>query len=220
MNIQSLGDSNRKNWNRIRDLSRELNNQSKETRKIPLDGKPINEITNKVMSIDERDFWRFMSFDCNLYVDLLKKPLENGETRKQDEWAEYSDNARKKGEFYTGSMQFYHLLFRIIIASNNQEALKLVKEQMQNSLLTLTRINYNYPGLDRVIHNYSMPDENSIKVNLVGPEEWIKNSADRDYLKALLNTTNVQEIDYTYHKMNLLGAWISRGKRKCSWKFL
>ena len=76
--------------------------------------------------------------------------------------------------------------------------------------MTLTRIKYNLQGLDEVIHNYKMDDEYTIQANFIGKDEYIKNSQDKTYLKALLGTDNAQEINRVFQKISQKHGYISR----------
>lgn len=156
-----------------------------------------------------QDFWTIygVNYRGNInIVDLLKKPLDNRRIRTQDEWVEYSKKAKKQGEFYVGSMSFLHALFstlsRVKEDPRTELAKYLIKEEMEGCWHpTLTKIIYKQEK-DEVIHNIGMDNEYSIEENIKGPSEDIKHTKNSDYIEAILNTKDIQEINKTYQWMD------------------
>lgn len=170
---------------------------------------------------DLEDFWRIpnVNYRNGIYtVDLLKSLLDNGNSKTQEQWVEYSKQAKQNNNFYVGDMPLYHTIFTALSKNNGkdaQEAIDFIKAQMRAKwLMTLTRIKYNPKGKDEVVNNYGMDDEYAIKTNFVGADEFIAKSKDTDYLKAILGTNNIDEINEVYQRINGTDAHIWRVNSK------
>lgn len=186
--------------------------------KKPKKQKPVK--TNSPLE-DLKDFWRIpnVNYRNGIYaVDLAKKLLDNGNSKTQEQWVEYSKQAKQNNDFYVGDMPLYHSVFTALSKNNTkdaQEAIDFIKAQMRAKYpVTLTRIKYNPKGKDDVVNNYGMDDEYAIKTNLVGADEWIKESKDTDYLNAILGTNNINEINQVYQRINGTDARIWRVNSK------
>ncbi len=155
-------------------------------------------------------------------VRLLKTLLDNGNAKTQDEWIEYSKQARARNDFYTGDYQLYHSLFKALYlsrdSSNKQEIEEarvfLEKQFKERWLMTLTRIRYLPQGKDSVIHNYGMPDKLEIPVDFMGKDEWVKDSKTPQVYNALLGTNNLQEINQIYSWITKKPAYLWRVNNK------
>ena len=167
------------------------------------------------------DFWRIpnVEYRNGIYsVDLAKRLLDNENTKTQGEWAQYSVEAQKRGDFYVGDMPLYHSIFSALSKANSkdaEEAKEFIQKQMREKWpITLTRIKYNPNGEDEVIHNHGANDEYSVKGNIVGKDEFISQSADKSYLEAILGNSNIQEINQVYQWLNGTDAYIFRVNSK------
>src|SRR3989344_1606162 len=164
------------------------------------------------------DFWRVegVEYRNEIYtVDLSKSILFDGKSKTQDQWAEYSMQAKQSGDFYIGDFPLYHALFTTLFNQENttqaQEARKFLKKQFEEKwLATLTRIRYTSSGKDEVIHNFGLDDKYSIKETMIGPDEWIKNSQNTNYLEALLGTSDNEKINKVYKWIIGNDAYIGR----------
>lgn len=161
-------------WNRIpRDegLIRRLNEEAK--KEAPNPGKenvepPVK--TSDVIITPSEGYWRIydVKYKDGIYtVDLAKSLLDNGTAKTQDGWAEYTEQARKSGDFHSGDMPLQHATFTALFKQKDkpesEEAREFIKKNMREKwLMTLTRIKYTSKGLDEVIHNYRLNDSYSI----------------------------------------------------------
>ena len=70
----------------------------------------------------ENDFWRIEGVLYKGEVgtwDLLKKLLDNGNKRTQEEWAKFRIESEKQDRFFTGDMSLYHSIFKTVYNSRN-----------------------------------------------------------------------------------------------------
>ncbi len=147
-------------------------------------------------------------------VNLLKSLLDQGSLKTQEDWAQYSIQAKAKGEFCTGDMPLQHALFTALYYQKDnpelEQAREFIKENMRNRwLTTLTRIVYQPTRKDKIIHNFQMPDQYELKENIVGKDRKII-SDDKPSLKALLGTDNINQIKQVYNWINQTPTWIWR----------
>ena len=185
---------------------------------LKVDKRILEEKAEEISSLENlTDFWRIpnVSYRNGIYtVDLAKELLDNRNAKTQEQWVEYSKQAKQNNNFYTGDMPLHHAVFTALSKNNGkdaQEAMNFVKEQMRAKwLMTLTRLRYNPKGKDDAINNYGMDDEYAIETKLVGADEWIKDSKNIDYLKAILGNNNVNEINQVYQRINGTEARIWR----------
>ena len=171
--------------------------------------------------INSSDFWKIENVDYKGKIgdyDLLKTLLDSGNSKTQDKWIEYSKNAKQNNAFYVGDMPLYHSIFTAISKVNNkdaEQAREFIKKEMRAKYpMTLTRIRYNPKGKDEVINNFNMDDEYEIQADFVGKDGYIKDVSDKDYLKAILGTDNIAEINQVYQKINQTDAYIWRVNKK------
>jgi hypothetical protein len=178
---------------------------------------PIVPIVNPTFQ-SNLDFWTIENVQYRneiFKVDLLKTLLDNGNLKIQDEWSEYSKTAKQSGSFYVGDFPMYHSLFTSLFKLKDNPRIEEIRSFLQEQfkakwLTTLTRINYNSKGNDKIIHHYKMLDEYSIQDSFVGPDECVKDSKNKTNYKSLLNSDNLQEINAVYN-------WIT-GKDAYLWR--
>lgn len=154
---------------------------------------------------NHRDFWRIHGVnyrDSIQPVDLSKKLLR---PMTQNESIIYSINALQNNRFRAASMPLYHSvftsLFRNIRSKKGKDIEKIRKflyESINNFISTLTRVEYNPSGIDKIIHNCNIPGQYEIAGNFVGPDEFVKNTSNQAVYKALLGTDDTQEINEIY----------------------
>ena len=170
------------------------------------------------------DFWTIpnVEYKNGIYtVDLAKTLLDNGNSKTQDEWVEYSKQAQQKNGFYAGDFPLYHALFTALFRNKDgnqkgiEEIRQFIKQQMLDKwLMTLTRIIYTPKNQkDKVMHNYGMPNSYAIEINsFIGSDGFIKNTAKvKEPLQALLdNQQDVKEINSVYKWLTDVDAYIFR----------
>ena len=154
-------------------------------------------------------------------MDLLKTLLDNGNTKTQDQWAEYSRIAKQNNSFYTADFPLYNSLFTALFNRRNEKAAeeirKFLNEQFEkNWLITLTRIKYMPEGLDEIIHNYKTPDQYIIKENISGPDGYLKDRETnaQPALNAVLGSKKTDEIGEIYKWITGEEAYIWRLSNK------
>ena len=67
-------------------------------------------------------------------VKLSKSLLDNRAARTQDEYIEYSLEAMKKGEFYTGSMPLQHAIFTAVHKSPESQEKEEIRAFLKKNL--------------------------------------------------------------------------------------
>src|SRR3989344_2532669 len=185
-------------------------------RRIPKQTAPPKKEETPMQITSQENFWEIKGAVYRSetgIVRLGKQLLLNGEARTQDEWVQYSLEARAKGLLYTSD---FPLLYSAIRAVENSDAPE--KEEIRNFLketarakwlMTSTRLRYNPSGLDEIIHNFKMPDEYTERVALVGPDRIIERG-DAEVCKALLGTDDIQEISDVFQWLNETPTYLWR----------
>ena len=143
--------------------------------------------------------------------------MDNGKKKTQDEWAEFAKIQKQNNGFYTADSPLYNTLFTALFNRRNEkiaeEIRKFLKEQFEkNWLTTLTRIKYMPKGLDKIIHNYNLPDQYIINETIIGLDGYLKDAETnaQPALNAVLGSKKTDEIDDAY-------KWIT-GKDTCIWR--
>ena len=190
-------------------------------RELEEPSRKIREASTEVTGIEDlTGFWRVHGVDyrnSTHTVDLQKALLDGGTAKTQDEWAEYSRQAKVQGEFYVGDLPLYHSLFTALFRNKDGDGKEtaeqarsfLQKEFFDKWLMTLTRITYA-PGGDKIEHNYGMPDKYTLDRQIIGPDEYAKDAVNGDVYEAILGAGNTAEIQEVY-------KWIT-GKDAYLWR--
>ena len=155
-------------------------------------------------------------------VDLLKTLLDNGSSKTQDGWAEFSEKAIGNKGFYVGDLPLQHAIFTTLFknknALNNDEIENIRKflndSMVKHWMMTLTRFNYTPFDEDIVIHNYGLQDKYEIRENIVGLDELVKNASDKKPYKAILGTDDTAEINAVYNWITGKDAYLWRVNSK------
>jgi len=109
--------------------------------------------------------------------------------------------AKLNNGFYCGSMPLNYAAFKAVYnmpeSKEKQEIRKFIQESMRNIfLITSTRILYQ-PGdkvLDKIIHNYKIPNEEFEKQALIVGTDRVLIQDDANALEALVLTNDVNEV--------------------------
>jgi len=217
--IQPLIPINKQGWN-LEEIAEELLK--------PAPAPAGNAGSGNVQVSDNPDFWKVegVEYRNGIYtVELAKALLDNGNTKTQDQWIEYSKQVKARNGFYTGDFQLYHSLFTALYKNRDkdsarqevEEARKFLRETFRKKYpLTLTRIAYQPRGMDKIIHSKGMPDEFSLDVNFVDSDEWVKDAKNPAVYKALLGSDNIHEINNVYNWINGTDAYLYRLNSKPS----
>ncbi len=166
------------------------------------------------------DFWTIpnVKYRNGIYtVDLAKQLLDNGNSKVQEGWVEYSKQAKNNNNFYTGDLPLYHATFTTLFKNREGKQKNEIREIRRflcstfesKGILTLTRIEYN-PRKDKVIHNFGMHDRYGCSENIVGPNEWVEHSSNKKLYKAILGTDKIKEIINVYGWGTERGAYLWR----------
>ncbi|MEK6860791.1 MAG: hypothetical protein AABY07_02360 [Nanoarchaeota archaeon] len=153
-------------------------------------------------------FWKIhgVSYRDNIQPVDLKKRLLRPMT--QDECVEYSSKRLKDNRFIVADMPLHHSIFTTLFRNssgehrgNIEKIRKFLDDSMRRGITNSTRIEY-YQEMDIVVHNYAMPDQCVISEDIVGPDEFVKDSTNQAVYKALLGAEDRKEINAVY-------KWIS-----------
>ena len=139
--------------------------------------------------------------------------MENGNAKTQSDWIEYSKEAIQRSDFYVGDMALQYAMFKALSMQSNPESLEardFIKKQMREKWLTsTTRLKYNSKGKDEVVHNYGMPNELKLEVELVGPDRFVE-ASDSSLLEVLLLDKDVKRVNDVFNFINGTNAYIWR----------
>ena len=135
---------------------------------------------------------------------LLNGLLNDGTERTQPECAALRKKAGR-GELYTPTLPEVHSLANTLYKNRKgrfKEQVEEVREFIEdkarcNGIFTLTSVVYTPSGPDRLCH---LPSERSIRINLVGKDELIRDTKNPKTYKALFGTSDsVSKISDVYH---------------------
>ena len=175
----------------------------------------------ELFSLEDRaDFWRFSSINYrnNVYtVELKKELLDSRNSKTQDEWIDYSKQAKSRNDFHIADFPLYFAIKNFLYANKDDPAfknkIKEVKEFMKKQmfdhwLMTSTRIAYNPKNeKDIVTHNYNMPDQYSLELDsFIGNDCLITDKKAvnvEDPLRALFDTNK------SANKINQIYKWLT-----------
>ena len=147
--------------------------------------------------------------------------MDSGKAKTQDEWAEYSRQAKQQGDFHVGDFPLYYALFSQLhslrenpnMRSIAEEARAFISKQMfKKWLMTLTRLQYKKKGNDVIVHNYSMQDRYELQGKIVGKDGNIT-SADTDAqgtLELLTGEKDAAEVNEVYKLMTGKESYLLR----------
>ena len=201
--------------------SEERKEKKKPVKKVEKEEREQNQ-NSKIYSAD--NYWTIENVNYHGKLgtyELLKTLLDNGNTKTQEEWVKYTINSKKNNDFFCGDMPLQFAIFEALYNSKDskekEEAKSFIKDNMRNHwLTTLSRIQYK-PGdktLDKVIHNYKIPNEGYFKeANIVGPDREII-SDDNDELEALVLTNDFKKVKEVLSWINETPTWIWRLNNK------
>jgi len=157
-------------------------------------------------------------------VDLAKALLDNGASRTQDQWVQYSQEVERNDAFRVGDFPLYHALFTTLYRNRDtpqyQEAIEqartFIDKQMKAKwLTTLTRIGYQPSGQDTIIHNYNMPNQSTLQADVTGPDGLVSTlQGETALFKDLLGTEDMQEIQNVYHWLTNVPLYLWRVNAK------
>jgi len=124
-----------------------------------------------------------------------------------DQMVAHAKRAIKKGEPYSADAQLVYAVAKRAKEQGNEEVRKFMKDAIFSQYPnTLSVVRYNPAGkLDEIVHNPKLPNRFSTKVDFVSPDENVKGSARTNDYKALLGTSNPDEVDDVF-------GWVT-GKR-------
>ena len=179
---------------------------------------------------DKLDFWRFsnINYRNGVYqVDLAKNLLDNGNSKTQDDWIEYSKQAQRNSGFYIADFPLHFALKHALYSNRKSppyktlvnEAKEFIKKNMfDHWLLTSTKIQYKENGKDTIIHNYALPDQYEVQENFVESDGFITKPETnaQPALNALLNIAAItpKEVNDVYKWLTEKDAYLVRVNSK------
>ncbi|MDD5649478.1 MAG: hypothetical protein PHF86_03545 [Candidatus Nanoarchaeia archaeon] len=174
----------------------------------------VPDINSKNIITDHPDFWTIHNINYNnqLYsTHLLKTLLDNGNSKTQEDWSIYTKN----NQFGVADLPFYFALFNTLYQNKNNplaEPIKqfINKQMLEKWLMTLTRIEYNSNGSDKIIYNYNLTNQSEKQLNIVEPDNFILQLNEPNTLEALVGCNNIQNINDVF-------KWIT-GKNTYLWR--
>ena len=156
-------------------------------------------------------------------VDLLKSLLNDGSSKTQDEWIEFSKGAIGKDGFRLGDFPIHYALFNALYQNRTnpkyqqdiEQAKEFIKKQMfEKWLMTSTRTIYSQSGKDLVIHNHGLPDVYTLQEDIMGPDEWITKTSNKTPYQALLGSDDVNQINNVFNWITDKNSYLWRVNSK------
>ena len=175
----------------------------------------------QIESLADRYRLHNVQYNNGVYVvDWSKELLENGATKKQQEWIA----ATQSTEWKIPNMRLYHATLATLYRHKDhaaKEQQKLVKELQQVFktdffsgklyMTTSTRIQYAASGLDNVTHNFGYPFAQKHLLALAGQDGYVDSSSGMEaQMEVLLGSRDLAEIEKMYE-------WVS-GKKPYLWR--
>lgn len=148
-------------------------------------------------------------------IDQSKELLDGGSIRTQDQWNEWLKSEQNKEKWHLASGLVYHASLAALHYNQDhpdKKQKKLIKQSREmhakdfqdNRMMTSTRIIYIQQGEDKIIHDYSSPQQQKISLHFAGPLLKInKESGLENDIIALFGTADLEEMEKVYE--NLLG---------------
>ena len=160
---------------------------------------------------------RFSRID-DFVVDLN---TELNPEMNQKQLADYTIEARKVGGFGAVNMPITFGLKEAAYDLRKKLPDDSLRSFLENSLtnhwlISLTRILNQPKEKDTVIHNYKLPEQEEVKAKIIGPDQWIKESKNKEYLTSVLGTNDVKKINDVFQWINETNAYIWRANSKPS----
>ena len=152
-------------------------------------------------------------------ADISKQLLEFSGVKTQKEWAEYSKLAKENNRFFTPDFPLFYSILKAAYSSidtkTKEDLRKTIKKlSREHVLTTLSSPVYKPNGLDEIIHNFNMEGRYSNKLNLVGPDGWVKDS-NNNFCQYLLGAKdNNHQINSVFKWLNETDAYIWRLNQK------
>jgi hypothetical protein len=149
-------------------------------------------------------------------VHVLKGYLDNGNSKTQDNWANYSESARKNGGFYTPDYPLFFATLERAYALKTNPSIEEVRQKIKELsrvrwLMALSRIKYDSNGDDEIVHNHGMSDQYSIKEHFMGQDGKIPAGSQESVYQKLLGTKcSVVEISNVFRWLNDTDTYIWR----------
>lgn len=176
-----------------------------------------------IEEIVRTSFWRVHAVpigrDGKLYtVDLQSSLLDNGNTRTQDKWVEFSRARLSQGDFGYLSTPHIRGLAHALRTNHPKAESKInairefLKTQFRKTyLMTSSRAIYTPDRNDEFVHEYGLLGEHRIKGIIVGPNEPIAETRNPKTYQALFETNDdIKEIDDDFKFLNGTPAFMWR----------
>jgi len=180
--------------------------------------KPEEQKPKSSIIIPNEEFWTIenVSYNGKIQNYALSKKLLPSAT--QDIHAQNRINNSNNG-FYCGDMPLNYAIFKAVYNSSEskekQEIRQFIKKNMRERYLTtLTRIQYQSSGLDKIIHNYGIPNEQFEKSALIVGSDRELIQDDSSALEALVLTKDVKEVKEVLNWINETPVYIWRLNNK------
>ena len=143
--------------------------------------------------------------------------LINGMTSPmtQDKLAEFYETAKQKGNPLPMSAPQLFSVIEDAANSGNKDLINFIREGLQKYPNTLSKVFYNPRGQnDETIHLCNTSDAYAIIGNIVGKDGFIKDIDNKNALKYLIGTKDIQKINRTSNKINAKPTFIWRANSK------
>lgn len=157
-------------------------------------------------------------------VDVQRTLLNTGTAMTQNLWANYSEQARTAGQFYTPDYPLVYATIAKAFDLKDENAYKKQVEEMRttlkdfaraNWLMTLTRIKYAPKGKDTIVHNFGMRDKYEVQENFVGADGKLPADSPTNVYQSLLGTRDsIVKINGVINWLNDTSSYIWRVNRK------
>lgn len=184
----------------------------------PIDPQPVLPIVNPI-AVPSNTYWTIpgVKYRGNFVdVEVLKTLLDNGNSKTQDDWAKYSVDARKKGDFYIADYPLFYATLETACSLKSNPTIEEFRKEIQKIsrarwLMTLTRIKYNDKGKDSIVHDYSLPTKYEFTEPFVGTDGVIPAGSPVSLYQKLLGTdSSLDKIKGVFNWLNGTDTYIWR----------
>lgn len=150
-------------------------------------------------------------------VELQADFLDGGSAKTQDQRAQFSNEQLSAGNYgYLSAPQIRGLAHALRVNKDHPKAGAMAREitdflkqsHRDRWLITSSRVDYMPSGEDVVTHEYGLEGEHKVKATILGPDEWLKDTANPRGYQALFETNDdLAEINGDFKHINGTDAY-------------
>ena len=204
-------------------IAKQIEQEEKQTRleekRKPKNAQPTQLPIVNPTNIPANTYWTIpgVKYRGNIVdVQVLKDLLDKGNPKTQDDWAKYSINARKRGDFYLPDFPLFYNTLETACSLKSDSQVEEFKERIKEIsrtrwIMTLTRIKYNDQGRDFIVHDDGMPTQYELEESFIGEDAIIPAKSSVYLYQKLLGTdSSIDKIKQVFNWLNATETYIWR----------